>query len=292
MKPLVFDPETRKKISAMHLRVKRVFSGEGGGAVRAKGIGTGHEFHDHRAYAEGDDFRHIDWNLFGRHGDLFIKRFRQETDLEFMIILDRSASMSVGSPPKDVFARRLACALAACFANQAQPFEIRIATSGFPGCGPRIRNESDLEIAMKALEDLDAPQGQAHLDLRQEFKLHARNRVVIFLGDFLDSRGIYPYLAALKNDKTEVIGVLLCAEEERAPALKGKVDFKDIEGAGHLRFSITPALLDRYMQRFDAHLEECRKNAVGHGLRLSIIDAESALDRAVMEIASRGALVQ
>ena len=276
----------------MKMRVRRAFSGEGGGAIRARGIGSGHEFHDHRSYADGDDFRHIDWNLFGRHGDLYIKRFRQETDLEFLLILDRSASMAIGEPAKDVTAKRLACALAACFASQAQPFDIRVATKGLPAVCPRIHNEVDLEAAMVALEKLPHPTGTMLFEPSLRPRKQARNQVIIFIGDFLDAPDFLSQLATLKSEHCEVICALLCAEEERAPQAEGQVLIKDIEGEGSLRVFVNRALLDSYIQLFDSHLKECQKHAASAGLGLAILNTEAELDQGTLAIARRGALVR
>ncbi len=276
----------------MKLHVRRAFSGEGGGAVRARRIGMGHEFHDHRPYTDGDDFRHIDWNLFGRHGDLYVKRFRQETDLEFLAILDRSASMSLGKPSKDIAARRLICALASCFASRAQPFEFRSAEVTLPSLCAPVHSDADLEAAMDALEKLPPAAGRMSLNLAQTPSNKARNRVVLFVGDFLDAPSSIAQLAALKTDHCEVICVLICAEEERAPRVLGPVHLKDVEGHSTLRLNVDQDLLDRYIQAFDNHLSECQRHAAGAGLEIAIINAECPLDEAVLAVARRGALVR
>ena len=61
-------------------------------------------------YALGDDFRFIDWGLYGRTDKLYIKLFKEEevSDLHF---LDASASM--GLPEAD---RKFPIAVATAFA--------------------------------------------------------------------------------------------------------------------------------------------------------------------------------
>ena len=59
--------------------------------------GSRQEFAEYRAYAEGDDLRHVDWNVFARTDKCFLKRYRGETNSQLLILLDTSASMGYGS---------------------------------------------------------------------------------------------------------------------------------------------------------------------------------------------------
>ena len=74
--------------------------------------GRGLEFSDFRQYRPGDDFRHIDWNIYSRLDQLFLKLHASEEDLTLHLIVDASASMGFGEPSKFDHARRLAAALA------------------------------------------------------------------------------------------------------------------------------------------------------------------------------------
>ena len=47
-------------------------------------------------YVPGDDFRHIDWNIYARTNKFFIRRFEEERNLIVHILLDSSASMDYG----------------------------------------------------------------------------------------------------------------------------------------------------------------------------------------------------
>ena len=45
------------------------------GNRRSTSRGTGLEFADHKGYSAGDDIRYLDWNVYGRLEELFIKKF-------------------------------------------------------------------------------------------------------------------------------------------------------------------------------------------------------------------------
>ena len=59
--------------------------------------GGGLEFEESRPYVPGDDVRTIDWNATARHGETYVKRFREERDQTLLFALDCSASMRFGS---------------------------------------------------------------------------------------------------------------------------------------------------------------------------------------------------
>ena len=88
-----------------------IYRGEARGAHASVRRGTSLDFADYRTYQPGDDFRTIDWGIFGRLDRLFVRLYAEEEDLTVHLLLDTSASMSYGSPPKIDYARRLAAAL-------------------------------------------------------------------------------------------------------------------------------------------------------------------------------------
>jgi uncharacterized protein (DUF58 family) len=59
----------------------------------------------------GDDFRYLDWNLYGRLERLFLKLYEEERELPVRIFLDASESMTFGEPRKFHFARQVAAAI-------------------------------------------------------------------------------------------------------------------------------------------------------------------------------------
>ncbi len=60
------------------------------GSRRSPRRGASIEFHDYRHYTPGDEIRYIDWNVYARHGSLFIKEFSAEENVHVSILLDAS----------------------------------------------------------------------------------------------------------------------------------------------------------------------------------------------------------
>src|SRR6202035_507802 len=108
------DPSTLASIDGLDLIAKTVVDGFVAGLHRSPDFGFSQEFAEYRAYAPGDDLRHVDWNVFARTERMYLKRYRSETNSQLLILLDTSASMKDGSHaiPKLEYAQFLAASLA------------------------------------------------------------------------------------------------------------------------------------------------------------------------------------
>jgi len=79
-------------------RVVRRLDGRLPGGYRTAHRGTGTDFAGLREYVEGDDARHIDWNVTARLNEPQLRLFNEDRELMVWLVLDRSASMTVGAP--------------------------------------------------------------------------------------------------------------------------------------------------------------------------------------------------
>src|ERR1043165_7200531 len=91
------DPNVLAGISGLDLVAKTVVDGFIAGLHRSPDFGFSQEFAEYRAYAPGDDLRHVDWNVFARTERMYLKRYRGETNCQVTILLDCSRSMGFGS---------------------------------------------------------------------------------------------------------------------------------------------------------------------------------------------------
>jgi uncharacterized protein (DUF58 family) len=82
-------------------RVVRRLDGRVQGGYRTPRRGSGLDFAGIRPYEEGDDARHIDWNVTARLDELQIREFTEDRELTTWLVLDRSASMAVGGPGRE-----------------------------------------------------------------------------------------------------------------------------------------------------------------------------------------------
>ncbi|TFG13000.1 DUF58 domain-containing protein [Candidatus Thorarchaeota archaeon] len=68
------------------------------GAHRTKVVGMGTDFAGFRDYVPGDAFRVIDWKSSARRGDLIVKQYEMEKNVQIICMVDSSGSMGNGYP--------------------------------------------------------------------------------------------------------------------------------------------------------------------------------------------------
>ncbi|MEE8418068.1 MAG: DUF58 domain-containing protein, partial [candidate division Zixibacteria bacterium] len=91
------DPAVVSKLASIELKARLVVEGFIVGLHRSPYHGFSVEFAEHRQYMPGDDFRHIDWKVYGKSDRFYIKQFEEETNLKAYILLDASNSMGYKS---------------------------------------------------------------------------------------------------------------------------------------------------------------------------------------------------
>jgi uncharacterized protein (DUF58 family) len=87
-------------LARLEWRVVRRLDGQLAGGYRTAHRGTGIDLVGLREYTEGDDARHIDWNVTARLNEPQLRVFTEDRELTVWLILDRSASMTVGGPER------------------------------------------------------------------------------------------------------------------------------------------------------------------------------------------------
>src|SRR6059058_2910514 len=149
--PSLLTPELLCRLEQFQLLAQRRAKSSLKGERRSKARGQSVEFADYRNYVAGDDFRYLDWNLYGRLDRLFLKLYEEERELPVTVFLDASESMTFGEPRKFDFARQVAAAVgyvALCGFD-------RVSVVAFPGLpnvaegGPEAQRARILELAAR-----------------------------------------------------------------------------------------------------------------------------------------------
>src|SRR5690606_1392201 len=134
----LLDPACLRRREALRRSLVSSVRSGGAGERAARRRGASAEFLDHRRYEPGDDPRHIHWAAFARTRETVTKLYRAEEDTVLRLVLDASASLGFGDPPKLAVARRLAAALAYLSLAGGGRTELRIARSTSDGV-PLVR---------------------------------------------------------------------------------------------------------------------------------------------------------
>jgi uncharacterized protein (DUF58 family) len=299
-----FDERFLRKLESLVMMLRRS-SRVALGQVRAnrmsKRVGAGLEFADHRDYAAGDDLRYLDWNLYGRLGRLALRLFQEEEDLTIEVLVDASASMSVGSPPKVDLALQVGAALA--YVGLANLDRVAVTAlgdaggererassspgtrNGFPdppatgSAGrspaspnaslPPARGKGAILPILRMLDGVDAagrtalaPAVRAFLASRQR----RRRGLAIVVSDFYDPAGYRAALDLLRHHRLETVAIQVSAPEEVSPTLHGDVRLRDVETGETRELTVSPAVLAAYTKRREALVRGlegfCRERAI------------------------------
>ena len=89
--------ELRAQVRRLEIRARQAMESGLTGQYQSAFRGLGLEFEEVREYRAGDDVRTIDWNVTARTGFLHVKRYREERDLNVLLLVDLSASTQFGS---------------------------------------------------------------------------------------------------------------------------------------------------------------------------------------------------
>ncbi len=91
---MILDPNLITQLAPLDLKARTIVEGFMSGLHRSPYHGFSVEFAEHRPYNQGDDFKHIDWKVYGKTERFYVKRYEAETNLRAHVVLDISSSMN------------------------------------------------------------------------------------------------------------------------------------------------------------------------------------------------------
>jgi uncharacterized protein (DUF58 family) len=289
--PLRFQDDFLRKLEYLQVVSRREFSGRNRADRRTPKKGRGIEFADHRQYARGDDFRHIDWKAYKRVNRLLLRLFEEEQDLPIYLILDVSGSMAEAA--KFDLARQIAAAL--CYIGLVHLDRLTILTfaRGLAHESSPGRGTGRIFRVFELLERLEAA---GPTDLRESLKEFAsRPRPVgltVIISDFLAAGGFEAGLKILRTLGHDVFVVHVASQADRDPAALGDVRFVDAE-TGELRdVDVTPRLADAYVRAWQAHATELQHFCGRYGMGYVRADAERPFEEIVLQAFRQGRFLE
>jgi uncharacterized protein (DUF58 family) len=284
------DPATLNSIAGLDLIAKTVVDGFVAGLHRSPDFGFSQEFAEYRAYAQGDDLRHVDWNVFARTGRCYLKRYRGETNTQLLLLLDTSASMGYGSHAvnKLDYARFLAASLCYLANVQRDAAGLIIFDEDVSNYVAPSTRQGQL---FRLLHAIERAQTGARTDFTKPFVhfqnfLHRRGIVVVISDFYEDPSVIVKTVEPLRFRGNEVILFHLLDPQEIAPRFREPVLLVDMENAG-AALEVSPEYArHEYRTKIDAHIEALRYRARGAGMDYFLVDTGRPLDEGLREYLS------
>ncbi|MCO6438391.1 MAG: DUF58 domain-containing protein [Phycisphaerae bacterium] len=280
------DPQVLAGVSGLELRARMVVEGFFAGMHRSPRQGVSVEFADHRAYTQGDDLRHIDWKVFGRTDKYYVKRYRQESNLTLLLVVDCSESMGFRSPASPWAKYDYAATAAGAIAYLA------------------LRQQDSVGLALfdDQLQEFVRPSNNAHYWLTLTGELQRRlgggktrtGAILHELADRLVHRTLVVLISDLFDDEDEIIRGLRHLRSHRhepivwnvwdnaelAFPLHDLTRFEGMEALGMITAD-AGAIRDSYLAEVDAFQARIRRACGRSQIEYAMFDTSAPLGAAL-----------
>ena len=281
------DPATLASISSLDLVAKTVVDGFVAGMHRSPDFGFSQEFAEYRAYSEGDDLRHVDWNVFARTEKCFLKRYRGETNTQLLMLLDTSASMGFSSQQVNKLEYSKFVAATLCYmANlQRDAAGLIIFDEDVKNYVAPSTRQGQLFRLLHAIEKAEVG---THTDFAKPFIhfqnfLHRRGLVVVMSDFYADPEVIIRTVEPLRFKGNEVILFHMLDPQEIRPKFREPVLLYDLEETTN-SLEVSPEYAkEDYRRKIDSHIEALRSKARGAGMDYFLMDTGRPLDEGLRE---------
>ena len=288
------------QLNRLRLNTSRYLPGHGVGSRTSVRRKPAADFREHRMYVPGDDMRFVDWKASARQEHIFIKQGEYQKKVNVYVLLDCSASMGWGEPPKAATALSLAAALGYSALTHGDRLTVVPLVDRNQLNGTAVRSMAPLgPISGKGqfpglLNYFRSLPFQGSIDLAEAIR-HFSRRVAVGSGLVLlisDLLGNEPYSRAEIGSALEylpmptwnVVVLHLLHPAELKPTWRGEYEFFDIETGTTTNYDVTAKVLQAYQGRVQAWREKLEFECNENNALYSLIQSGCALDTEIIPI--------
>jgi uncharacterized protein (DUF58 family) len=284
----LLDPVFMSRLDKLDILSRKILQGKLQGERRSKRRGQSVEFADHRPYVAGDDLRFVDWNVYGRLEQLFLKLFLEEQDLTVHIVADASASMSFGEPSKELFIKKLTAALGYVSLVNNNRVTISFIADGVTVQLANMRGRNYLDKMADCLLTTDCD-GFSNFDnsCRQLAAGRIGSGVMIVLSDFLFKEGYDSGLRRLIGRQYDLYAIQVLCPQELSPDLSGELKLIDIEDADAAEITVSAALSKYYKRNLTAYCNELKDFCTSRGAVYVLANSADSVESLVLNYLRR-----
>lgn len=278
----LFDETFLRRLERYSFHTAPALRGGLSGERRSRNLRPALDFSDHRPYTHGDDLRHIDWNAYSRHEELFVKLGEAPQSINVHILLDYSRSMawSPSQNPELVdenniedvksqkwdSARRLAGALGYLGLSGGERVVITsFANTMGKSFGPTQGKRQVIPLLQFITTIMPASPPQPSRtsglvsSLASYARQHSRGGLLVLISDLLDTvttdgtdeewEELAEGLRYFPPPRWQVLVLHLLTEAEMHPKIAGDYDLQDVETSEILPFHVDEAMVAQYRLR-------------------------------------------
>lgn len=244
------DIDFFRELDRFALLVKKRVSTAYTGGRKSLRFGHGISPVGYREYRKGDDFKLVDWRVYGRTEKLYIREHEEERSLVVNILLDASGSM--GYNGKFAYASRIAAGFAYLATLENEKYAISLFCKKlYPGEPRRGRR-----YLFQTIEELDETEPKGETDMKlvsEQFDaLITSTSLVVMISDFLgETEEILSSIFRLSRHDLVLVQVL--APDELNLNFGGDIRFVDMETKQPLITRVTQTAKNEYRRKLDEH---------------------------------------
>ncbi len=281
------DADALMRIKSLDLRARRILEGYMQGLHRSPYHGSSVEFSEYRAYAEGDDPKHIDWKLFARNDRYCIKKYEAETNLICHLVVDRSRSMEFGSLKynKADYAATLAATFAQFLFSQGDTVGLVTFADEIHEYVPPRRHRVQMHQIIVGLE---SEPKSTRTNMRKSLSdmvpmLKKRGLVVLFSDLLEDTESIASQITYLRSCGHDIVIFQILDPAEAGWTFDRHAVFEDMETGE--RFQLDPERVgEHYREQMKAHQAEIEKLCSGLAMDLIKVTTDQPFDEPLHEL--------
>lgn len=286
---MLTDPSFIRKLDGLYLLARKVLGGSMQADRKSTKKGSGITFADYAEYHPGDDFRSIDWRVYGRFEQLVVKLFEIDEDATVYILLDESPSMK----SKFLTARQLAAGIGYIALHMLDQLCVYGLADRLQPILERTRGRGKVLPFLRGLENATTFGSDTNFTAcAREFQArHRRKGIIVVISDFLFPSGFDDGLKFLQWNRHEVFCLQVQDENDTKCDWKGDVELTCVETGQRQRLTITPREAKLYEQAVADWNESLRKCCAKRGIGLASTTPQVPFEVVITDILRRGGLV-
>lgn len=276
----LLDVRELRMLERLRLNPRKNFRGRVRGERLSREKGVSLEFKDYRDYSDGDDLRHIDWNVLARLGQPIIKTYQDEEDLPVTLLLDCSLSMNYGEPDKLKIAKQFATAFGVIAIRGGDSVQA-IGLNDSPKRTQNLRGQKGI-VGLNSWCQSIKGEGRIGIGthLTQQAKILSRLGVIIVFTDGMDPL-IGKGITQLASVGHEVWVVQILSPFEIDPALEGDLRLVDAESQAAVEITANSPTLSLYKKNLAEHNRMIETACSKYGGRYTLISTDDSLANVV-----------
>jgi uncharacterized protein (DUF58 family) len=275
------DDALLRRLERLAVSPRREAAGGLGGEHRSRGRAPSTDFVDYRGYLPGDDFRQIDWNVYSRLDQLYVKQTEARERLTLHLMLDCSASMDLGDPNKFDYARQLASAVG--YVSLVRYDRVQIVSSTHNGVvGRPLRGKHRFAELLASLDALN-PSGKAFLQPRlADLRPGGMLGQAVVISDMLQPEGCDRELETLAAAGLRPSVIQVLSPQEIDPESGGDLELEDVETRERVEIGLSPQAVSVYRGRLEEWCRAIERYCAGRGMPYLRLSTSEPLERVVL----------